>query len=662
MTLLIQYLVKLSISLAIVWLFYQLVLRKLTFYNSNRWYLLGYSLLCFFIPFINIAPMLTGKDADDGGIIHFIPSIQQYTPGLEGTAGSTAPYWSASYDKWDWMAFAITVGVAIMLVRFVIRYFSFLRMRRRAELVFVDQMWLYQVNENIIPFSFGNAVFINKELHSESELQEIIRHEFVHVKQKHTIDIIWAEAICILNWYNPFAWLLRSAIRQNLEFIADNKVLENGIQKKQYQYLLLKVMGNDQYSIATKFNFSSLKKRIAMMNKLKTTRVHLLRFLFILPLLAVVLISFRQKKQDTVKHDETTISETRLLRDTIPFANEPNEKGYIITVTGTRPSNSIVIVNDKNGKLVERIPFSKWKESEKYYKDKYGEYPPPPPPAQPPTPPEPPQPMEMPENVKKIDVNNRKTTVVLKDGTEEKYDLSKPEEKAKFEKKYGEVIPLPPAPPPRPRTDNEITAVQEVNVSRVAQDIEITNDQKAHLRLKDGTVEEYNLANPQEKKVFEEKYGKVIEVGSASDLTKQIYYTAPNMPTVATSESPVADVTVVDGQAVIAPRTPRAGVSVVDEERIVAGREDILCTITKKMTQEQLEILIKEMKEKGVTLKINKTEYKNGILVHVEGNVQVKDSHASFSGTDFSKVILSTVERGDRTLIKVDIHVSKQVS
>jgi hypothetical protein len=60
--------------------------------------------------------------------------------------------------------------------------------------------------------------------------------------------------------------VIKRSIRQNLEFIADNKVVENGIDKKQYQYLLLKVIGNNQYSIATKFNFSSLKKRIAMMN------------------------------------------------------------------------------------------------------------------------------------------------------------------------------------------------------------------------------------------------------------------------------------------------------------------------------------------------------------------------------------------------------------
>ena len=118
-------------------------------------------------------------------------------------------------------------------------------------------------------------------------------HEYVHVKQKHTVDILWSEFICIINWYNPFAWLMRHSIRQNLEFIADDSVITTGIDKKNYQYLLLKVIGNNQYSIAQKFNFSSLKKRIAMMNKMKSARVHLIKFLFLLPLIAVLLVAFK---------------------------------------------------------------------------------------------------------------------------------------------------------------------------------------------------------------------------------------------------------------------------------------------------------------------------------------------------------------------------------
>jgi hypothetical protein len=185
----------------------------------------------------------------------------------------------------------------------IIQYFSFLSIRRKAQLLSESDARVYHVDADIIPFSFGNSIFINKQLHSFEELEEIVRHEFVHVRQKHSIDILWSELLCILSWYNPFSWLLKRSIRQNLEFIADNKVLESGMNRKEYQYLLLKVIGNNHFSIASKFNFSSLKKRIAMMNKMKTTRFHIVKFLFMLPLVAVLLIAFRKKEQPVNSND-----------------------------------------------------------------------------------------------------------------------------------------------------------------------------------------------------------------------------------------------------------------------------------------------------------------------------------------------------------------------
>src|SRR5688572_14107186 len=330
MSLLIQYLVKLSISLAIVWLFYQFILRKLTFYNSNRWYLLGYTLLSFFIPFINISFILQNGDASANGLIQFIPSVHQYTIALEEASHCPVPIWSTQYDKWDWAAFALMSGVAILLLRFIMRYISFIRMRNRSELISVDGIKIYQVNKDIIPFSFGNSVFINCHQHSEEELKEIVRHEFVHVRQNHTIDIVWAELLCVLNWYNPFAWLLKRSIRQNLEFIADNKVIENGINKKEYQYLLLKVIGNNQFSIATQFNFSSLKKRIAMMNKTKSAKRQLGRFLFLFPVLAIILLSFR--KSFTEDSPVKLNSGSPAVSDTIPDIKILNSKGFYIDI------------------------------------------------------------------------------------------------------------------------------------------------------------------------------------------------------------------------------------------------------------------------------------------------------------------------------------------
>ncbi len=329
MPILFQYLLKVSICLAIVYIFYQLVLRRLTFYNHNRWYLFGYSVLSYFIALINVGPILSENTADGYALLQMLPSLDSLASAtVKESIAEDRTGWSA----WQWLAMVLTAGMVLLVIRLFIQLKSYRRIKASAKLVSEDGVRFYQVDGNIIPFSFGNSIYVNQSLHTSDELKEIIRHEFVHVRQKHTVDIIWSELLCILNWYNPFAWLIRRAMRQNLEFIADNKVIADGIDKKQYQYLLLKVIGNNHFSIASQFNFTSLKKRIIMMNKIKTAKVHLLKFLFILPLLAVILVAFRNapaRQSQDVQAYETRYYETLLaaaLSDTVPDKLNKPEK------------------------------------------------------------------------------------------------------------------------------------------------------------------------------------------------------------------------------------------------------------------------------------------------------------------------------------------------
>ncbi|SDC01536.1 M56 family metallopeptidase [Niabella drilacis] len=299
MPVIIDYILKLSICLAVVYLFYQLFLRRLTFYNWNRWYLLGYGVLSFLIPLIDIMPELQRKELDRNAWVQMIPAF-----GFTSAAGD--PSLLESLSAWDWVMIAAALGSLVLLLRFFVMFLSFLRVKKRAQLISDAHTRIYQLDEDMRPFSFGNAIFINTELHSGEELEEIIRHEFVHVRQKHTIDIVWSELLCILLWFNPFVWLLRKSLKQNLEFLADKQVLQNGMDKKEYQYLLLKVMGNKQFAFANHFNFSSLKNRIAMMNTIKSARIHLTKFLFLLPVVAVLLLAFRKEVIGTEK--EMTLS------------------------------------------------------------------------------------------------------------------------------------------------------------------------------------------------------------------------------------------------------------------------------------------------------------------------------------------------------------------
>ncbi|MEO6314513.1 MAG: M56 family metallopeptidase [Chitinophagaceae bacterium] len=380
-----QYLIKFSISLAVMYTFYRAVLRPLTFYQCNRFYLLGYALLSFAIPLIDVSPWLSGRN--NHALVSIIPVIGGY--GIEpGHAAVAEHAWWQSFTIASVVLAVVCAGAAVMLARILLQYRSLHKIRQQAVLLETNgAIRLYETTEPVSPFSFGSAIYFNRMLHSRDELQRIIQHEFVHVQQQHSIDLIVAELLCIVNWFNPFAWLIRHSIRQNLEFIADNKVVENGLDKKEYQYLLLKVVGIPQYSIAGNFNFSNLKKRIAMMNKIKTPKLHLTRFLFVVPLIAIVFLAFRKASYAPVEPGTAPVN--RAIADTVtPMSSgaasrvseypPANKQGYIITVADNN-GECVVLVKDKSRRIVKAITLVEWNNKKKENERQYGEIAPPPP-------------------------------------------------------------------------------------------------------------------------------------------------------------------------------------------------------------------------------------------------------------------------------------------
>ncbi len=392
------YLLKFSISLAVLYIFYRAVLRPLTFYQCNRFYLLCYSLLSFAIPFIDVSFLF--PHSNEPQLVNMIPVIGNYN--FTVVQNGTASFFQQLTIS-DWLLLLFSAGTLFMLIKLLRQYISLLSVRKKSVLLDADAgVKLFETDAMVSPFSFGNAIYFNRQLHTEEELQRIIQHEFVHVKQRHTVDLLIGELLCIVNWFNPFAWLIRYSIRQNLEFIADNKVVSNGLDKKEYQYLLLKVVGVPQYSIANNFNFSNLKKRIIMMNKIKTSKLHLTKFLFVLPLMAVLFLAFR-KKENNKNNPVNIISADALLNDTTPLPQPPASSVDVLSA----------------------VP-----------------------------------PQSLPDNVANISTNNTTdkkkgihtytAVVTLKNGGKETYNLYDPKEKDAYIKKYGELpsIVLPPPPPP----------------------------------------------------------------------------------------------------------------------------------------------------------------------------------------------------------------------
>lgn len=295
------YLIKFSLSLSLVYAFYAIFLKRLTFYSWNRLFLLIYPLACIFIPFINIDRWLDHSHSDSSFVLNVIPAFNDIVPA------------NNLNDVHNNIFIFFVLGAAACLAKLVIQYLSYRRINKNAVLLHQSRnIRIFSTNAGG-SFTLGNCIYLDTAgIDTSGDIEKVLQHEMIHVTQKHWIDLLAAELLCLVNWFNPFAWLLRASIRQNLEYIADRQVLKKGYDIKEYQYLLLKISGMPHVGMAAHFGLTGLKNRIYMINKIKSARVHLAKFVLIFPLLLLLLFAFRTVNQ-------SPLNAIGIFTDTIPF-------------------------------------------------------------------------------------------------------------------------------------------------------------------------------------------------------------------------------------------------------------------------------------------------------------------------------------------------------
>ncbi|GAA4085518.1 M56 family metallopeptidase [Mucilaginibacter panaciglaebae] len=284
------FLLKVNIALIAFCLGYYLVLRKLTFYTLNRCYLVLGIIFSSVYPFINIDS--------------FIGRHQQLAPIRQVVVNLKTPAEKLLTNQWywNWAAMIFWIGAAVFAMRLVVQFISLYRIYRRSEPGSLQQYEVRITDADISPFSFWRSIFINPNNIDAADLKSILQHEHVHVSQWHTLDILLAEISAIFYWFNPGIWLIKKAISENIEFITDRKILQQGTDSKAYQYSLLNVgLGiNTSPGITTHFNFSTLKKRIRMMNARRSSKANLTRYALLIPTVVVCLFVFSISKAGIV--------------------------------------------------------------------------------------------------------------------------------------------------------------------------------------------------------------------------------------------------------------------------------------------------------------------------------------------------------------------------
>lgn len=280
-----EYLLKTSAIIFIFYICYKVFLHRETFFQSNRWFILTGLIAAFCIPLIVIPIYVTKVASTDFGFT-FSESAQI------NTVSEVSAY------SMETIAMAIyMIGLIFFGLKFLIQLGSLIWLILKSERMRSGQYLFVKTSDAVSPFSFFNIIVFNPDHFKEEDLDQIIAHEKVHVSQMHSLDILLAQLALIVNWFNPFMWLYKDQLEQNLEFIADCEAQKASPCQKSYQHLLLKSsMPNYKMALANNFYNSLIKKRIVMLHKNRSNNKNQLKIAIVLPLLAVFLMSFNTKE------------------------------------------------------------------------------------------------------------------------------------------------------------------------------------------------------------------------------------------------------------------------------------------------------------------------------------------------------------------------------
>ncbi|AZQ42851.1 M56 family metallopeptidase [Nonlabens ponticola] len=304
-----QHLINSSICLFSLWLTYKLLLENTSWHRFKRFYLLGSVVASAIVPLIVVRTIVIPVQ------IYQTPVIPEFEY-VETTVAETG-------FQIDWMMVLMAIyiiGTLIMATRLALNLRN-LRVQPTDEITEYKNYQLVLRSLIEVPHSFLNKIYASRKNYHAGRIPEVVLdHEKAHLDQKHSLDILFIEALIVLMWFNPLVYLLKYSVKLNHEFLADQAVIAAGANTHQYQETLLAfTAGKQQRALANTFNFPIIKKRFTIMKTQTNHTAGLLRSLAIIPVLALLVISCGQ---------EETVMETDVIEE--EKSEELDEKFIVI--------------------------------------------------------------------------------------------------------------------------------------------------------------------------------------------------------------------------------------------------------------------------------------------------------------------------------------------
>ena len=320
---------------------YETFLKKETFFNLNRIYLLLTPILGTALPFISVD--FIQKSIPQEYVVQ-LPAVVVGDTISEAIPNATSFWLPSLLDLW-------LFGIALSAVIFIWKIFRITKIYLSGNTVYFDGLKLKILPKTDTAFSFFNTIYLGENI-SEEKRSSIVAHEKIHIQQKHTLDLLFFEILRIIFWFNPLIYVFQNRMATLHEFIADEKLTAENDKKQYYQNLLSEVFQTEKISfINTFFNQSLIKKRISMLQKSKSRKAAQLKYLLLLPAICAMLIytacSNEPKTEETPivqQSDSEVMNKINELAEAIMKKGEmtpEEEKALKLLTTEAQPGDKV---------------------------------------------------------------------------------------------------------------------------------------------------------------------------------------------------------------------------------------------------------------------------------------------------------------------------------
>ncbi|WP_289644277.1 M56 family metallopeptidase [Maribacter aestuarii] len=282
-----QYILECIAFQLVFLIIYDFFLKRETFFQWNRVYLIGSYALSLILPWIKIEAFKTEAPTIFNGYAEFLWNLDQSAMLLEGE--------SAKAFNFSWQETLIILGATLATIWFGVKIWRLVKLRKEGSVHYFKNFTRILVPESSIAFSFFKSIFLGEKV-PEREYDSIISHELVHIRQWHSLDLLFFELMRIVNWFNPLVYVYQNRIAELHEFIADAQVPKTE-REAHYELLLSQAFQTQNISFVNQFFKTSLiKKRIVMLKKSKSKKVWQLKYVVLVPLILGMLAFTSSKK------------------------------------------------------------------------------------------------------------------------------------------------------------------------------------------------------------------------------------------------------------------------------------------------------------------------------------------------------------------------------